>query len=1341
MSPFVQRPPTDDRSKNQATIDKLNEELKNAVYEAKFHGDESIGDKLRKTVTRVDDFRRIFSPGNIPDIVKLMGKMLGGQVANLGQMKSGAKLVASMSNDSTLRASIIEGQVKTKYERMLHPPLTYLGDTFKYRTVDGKFNSALHPQLGQAGAPYAKTVPSKTHQLGALPDPGDLFDLLMAREESENGEVKGRVSKSGLSSMLIYHATLIIHDIFRTNDEDKNISDSSSYLDLSPLYGFTEVMQRKVRDDKYKLGLLKPDTFAEDRLLRQPPGVCIMLVMYNRYHNYAATQLRRINENNRFSVPEKYVLPRLAAAAKNFVTNEADQGEGFDRLLEDYGKAWKAFEANDRVDTASYSSITATLQVKIDKALSGDKAKEKQFYKDYDAAWDKLDDDLFNTARLITCGMYIQIAIHDYLRALMGFHQYDTDFTLDPRINMTDHKEVTRGIGNQVTVEFNLLYRFHCAISLKDEKYAEDFLRKAYQKTDDKDWNPKDLSMQDFMRLMAKSSSSSQVQPWEQEFGLTWQPDPEKNLEFKRNPITGLFDDQQMIDELKRAMDDPISNFGPRNIPRALKPIEELGIIQARKWGIGTLNDFREFFGMKRHATFDSITPHLGVQNALRDLYEHPDKVELYPGVFCESDKDMNADPGPSDVDSALWAAIFSDAITLVRSDRFYTVDWNTESLTAWGMKEVTADKDVAKSSVFHRLLQRAFPEWFSSQSIHFFHPFYTSAKNAEFAQQQGYADMYKMQATPIETNILGRPTKYAYNTEMSQPKRPQKPIYLQTGKEIQALLDDDSGNIVHSIQLNLQDLPPKMGEVLKPGVEAPSPKDRGKPIEFDDSVITKYLVNLMMDIVKREVVKLKEAPKPGASQRAGQAEYQLDVTRDFAITVMARYVVDFLGFGNQVRSSGNPGARYSEEEIYRHITNCQVFLSYNSDETKAMKRRQAFRTSVKLLFELAQNGNIRVANRWAVTRWAGNALGRLFGKRTNPMTELGFKVAQQVLEHEPDADKAAAIFLLAGLDSVYNTVLAFTAVLDFLLKELYGIRPKSEVSKNCDWLQVQKLAFDPTGDEKITEIVLEAQRKSVRLPIIRKAFDDCQIKDKDGNFLFNIQKGQTIICDIFAAGAMAQGASSDESDYLAYRSSFTEKVTSYHPSHVAALSLTAMIKVLGQMKNLRRGHDAQGRLKRVNVDSSYEGYSNYMAPGRMRKIAADVQKLQEKAQRENNEEEKGALSKLFNAKILKPTVHTYLTPEWDEMVPFPTTWKVRFDGFGESDYGGAGYPLLQQPVLPDWVAPFYQRNGASHYGGSFAATTCICREMGSKCTCKEDKYQVRIWTRGNRYTLFTKAK
>ncbi len=71
----------------------------------------------------------------------------------------------------------------------------------------------------------------------------------------------------------------------------------------------------------------------------------------------------------------------------------------------------------------------------------------------------------------------------------MGFHNYDTNFTLDPRVDMKDHKNVSRGLGNQVTVEFNLLYRFHCAISLRDEKYTEEFMRGTFQKA--QGWDPK----------------------------------------------------------------------------------------------------------------------------------------------------------------------------------------------------------------------------------------------------------------------------------------------------------------------------------------------------------------------------------------------------------------------------------------------------------------------------------------------------------------------------------------------------------------------------------------------------------------------------------------------------------------------------------------------------------------------------------------------------------------------------------------------------------------------------------------------------------------------------------
>lgn len=65
----------------------------------------------------------------------------------------------------------------------------------------------------------------------------------------------------------------------------------------------------------------------------------------------------------------------------------------------------------------------------------------------------------------------------------MGFHRYNTSLTLGPHIatDKADKKDaVSHDIENQVSVEFNLLYRFHYAISKKDEQYTEDYMREAY---------------------------------------------------------------------------------------------------------------------------------------------------------------------------------------------------------------------------------------------------------------------------------------------------------------------------------------------------------------------------------------------------------------------------------------------------------------------------------------------------------------------------------------------------------------------------------------------------------------------------------------------------------------------------------------------------------------------------------------------------------------------------------------------------------------------------------------------------------------------------------------------
>ena len=99
-----------------------------------------------------------------------------------------------------------------------------------------------------------------------------------------------------------------------------NINETSSYVDLAPLYGNNQEMQDKLRVRNGR-GLLLPDVFAEERLLLFPPAICALLVLFSRNHNvsysrylfcypcvmvsekYIAAKLLEINERGTFVDP------------------------------------------------------------------------------------------------------------------------------------------------------------------------------------------------------------------------------------------------------------------------------------------------------------------------------------------------------------------------------------------------------------------------------------------------------------------------------------------------------------------------------------------------------------------------------------------------------------------------------------------------------------------------------------------------------------------------------------------------------------------------------------------------------------------------------------------------------------------------------------------------------------------------------------------------------------------------------------------------------------------------------------------------------------------------------
>lgn len=297
-------------------------------------------------------------------------------------MEETIQLVANLPHGSRLRAELTNNFIGQLWDTLDHPPLLYMGDKHQYRQADGSWNNPMNPMLGAAGSTYARTCRPSV-PVGALPDPSLIFETIMKR-------TKYRKHPNNTSSILWYWADIIIHDIFWTDQRDITKNKTSSFLDLSPLYGSNQEMQDSVRT--FKDGMMKPDTYADKRLLGQPPGVSVLLVMFNRFHNHVATNLAAINEGDRFTPPPPGLDEEKAAAA-----------------------------------------------------------------------WKKYDNDLFQTARLITSGLYINITLVDYVRNIVNLNRSNTTWTLDPRAEMGKDAGTfagpDRGTGSMVSAEFNLCYR------------------------------------------------------------------------------------------------------------------------------------------------------------------------------------------------------------------------------------------------------------------------------------------------------------------------------------------------------------------------------------------------------------------------------------------------------------------------------------------------------------------------------------------------------------------------------------------------------------------------------------------------------------------------------------------------------------------------------------------------------------------------------------------------------------------------------------------------------------------------------------------------------------------
>ena len=248
-----------------------------------------------------------------------------------------------------------------------------------------------------------------------------------------------------------------------------------------------------------------------------------------------------------------------------------------------------------------------------------------------------------------------------------------------------------------------------------------------------------------------------------------------------------------------------------------------------------------------------------------------------------------------------------------------------------------------------------------------------------------------------------------------------------------------------------------------------------------------------------------------------------------------------------------------------------------------------------------------------------------------------------------------------------------FTEVMQSLLRGYPVEKDGKPVKVRKDWEQISVLATsgDPKSMEKITHYILEAQRKEFDIPLIRKYVQPSSstsghangsahgltngttngsangaangktvasaepfyltVEDEQAGRLHTPRDGQVYLLEIRKASTAGEATDApldlarSPADYLVYGRRADGALDA---KQLTLLALTGLVAHAAQLCELREAHDTKGQIKTALVpavaDESGEG---------------DVRDAYRKR---------------------------YLTTRWDQLVSYPETWNLRFNGLGE---------------------------------------------------------------------------
>ncbi|KAL0959663.1 hypothetical protein HGRIS_011365 [Hohenbuehelia grisea] len=734
------------------------------------------------------------------------------------------------------------------------------------------------------------------------------------------------------------------------------------------------------------------------------------------------------------------------------------------------------------------------------------------------------DEEIFQTARLINGGHFMAMIMGDYVAGFLGSSEgCNWNMNAFDQIK-TKELEVPRGQGNHVSVEFNILYRWHATTSEADEKWTNGIFDQAFGGKAYDELSLKDLA------TIGKIFEDVPKDPSKRTFaGL-------------KRGSDGRFSDDDLANILQTATSHPAGAFRGRGTPPVLRLVEIMGMEQARRWGVCTMNEFRKYLGLKEFESFEDWNPDPVIAEGARQLYGHIDNLELYTGLQAESTMPLT-DGSRFACGYTTTRAVLGDAIALVRGDRFYTTDFTPFNLTTWGFNDCQRSMDNgAFGAQLPKLLMRALPRHYPWNSVYSLFPFFTPEHMKESLTTQQIADKYtfeypKPQPVPVILNNFTA-IKHAW----SDPAR-FKTIYEKYGYGSILMFDDvkqherDRAYVLHAL--------------------------------FPDKT---SLDQYALWFREETAAKIQEKTR----KLDGVPGLYVDIVKDVINMVACKFAAEKL-CGISLKTKEHPSGVYTEKEIFDMLITLftVTFLTFDEPETSFALHSAAVQAGT--IIGAATAKSLMAAAPSTVP----NAIGRVVAKAASyiwpPSKKPCYPFLSDVASTGRPLDELLGNILGVAVGSSTNFSQAAAHIVDFYLDD----------ARSKERAEITNLArkTDAASAELLQGYVREAMRLNPQFPgLWRDVAVDSEIPQGDGLPSIKVKAGDRLWASFRNAHLNPKEfPNPTEVNPRRPKALYNLNGTGFHNcpgTTYAQQTIAEIVRVIFTLKNLRRAPGDMGKLQ-----------------------------------------------------------------------------------------------------------------------------------------------------------------